>query len=60
MLRILKAFEEKKSDDVFRYFATGWNRDGLVMREMNELLRSHSGSADRHLLILLTDAEPND
>ena len=30
------------------------------MREMNELLRSHSGSADRHLLILLTDAEPND
>ena len=60
VLRILKAFEEKKSDDVFRYFATGWNRDGLVMREMNELLRSHSGSADRHLLILLTDAEPND
>ena len=60
VLRILKAFEEKKSDDVFRYFATGWNRDGLVMREMNELLRSHSESADRHLLILLTDAEPND
>lgn len=30
------------------------------MREMNELLRSHSESADRHLLILLTDAEPND
>ena len=60
VLRILKVFEEKKSDDVFRYFATGWNRDGLVMREMNELLRSHSGPTDRHLLILLTDAEPND
>lgn len=60
VLRILKVFEEKKSDDVFRYFATGWNRDGLVMREMKELLRSHSGPADRHLLILLTDAEPND
>ena len=60
VLRILKTFEEKKSNSVFRYFATGWNRDGLAVREMEELLKTHPGSADRHLLILLTDAEPND
>lgn len=60
VLRILKFFEEKKSDSVFRYFATGWNRDGLAMRAMEELLETHPGPADRHLLILLTDAEPND
>ena len=60
VLRILKSFEEKKSDSVFRYFATGWNRDGLAMRAMEELLETHPGPADRHLLILLTDAEPND
>ena len=60
VLRTLKSFEEKNSDSVFRYFATGWNRDGLVMREMEELLKLQSGPVDRHLLILLTDAEPND
>ena len=60
VLRILKRFEDKKCDPVFQYFASGWNRDGLVMRLMDHLLEHAPGPADRHLIIFLTDAEPND
>lgn len=60
VLRILKSFEMKNSDSVFQYFATGWNRDGLVMRLMDSVLQFAPGPADRHLIILLTDAAPND
>lgn len=43
---------------MFDYFAAGWNRDGLALRGMGELMKS--APADRHLLILLTDASPDD
>ena len=59
-MRILKSFEDKKSDPVLRYFAAGWNRDGLVMRIADDFLDRAKGPADRHLLIFLTDAGPND
>lgn len=60
VLRILKPFEVQKTDSVFQYFATGWNRDGLVMRIMDHFLQFVPGPADHHLVILLTDAAPND
>lgn len=60
VLRILKAFEEKDSQSIFRYFSSGWNRDGLVMRAVGDLLTSMPCPAQRHLLIILTDASPND
>lgn len=60
VMRILKSFEDKKSDPVLRYFAAGWNRDGLVMRIADDFLDRAKGPADRHLLIFLTDAGPND
>lgn len=60
VLRILKSFEAQNCDSVFQYFATGWNRDGLAMRLMNNVLHFAPGPADRHLIILLTDAAPND
>ena len=40
------------------YFAAGWNRDGLALRMAAELL--NTAPADKHLLILLTDASPDD
>ena len=59
VLRILKAFGDKNGErNVFDYFAAGWNRDGLALRGMGELMKS--APADRHLLILLTDASPDD
>ena len=57
ILRVLKDFGDK-SRRVFRYFASGWNRDGLVLRAAGELLNVPPGQ--KRLLLLLTDASPND
>lgn len=57
VLRVLKDFSDS-SGQVFRYFATGWNRDGLVLRAAGELLTVPLDQ--KRLLLLLTDASPND
>ena len=59
VLRILKDFGDKNGErNVFNYFAAGWNRDGLALRGAGELIRS--APAEKHLLLLLTDASPDD
>ena len=59
VVRILKDFSEKNAArKIFNYFAAGWNRDGLALRMAGKLL--DTAPADRHLLILLTDASPDD
>lgn len=57
VLRVLKDFKAD-SGQVFRYFAAGWNRDGLVLRAAGELLAVPP--EQKRLLLLLTDASPND
>lgn len=57
VLRVLKDFKDA-SGQVFRYFATGWNRDGLVLRAAGELLEVPPDR--KRLMLLLTDASPND
>lgn len=59
VLRILKDYKDKcASGHIFRYFAAGWNRDGLGLRCIGELPGPASGG--RRLLLVLTDASPND
>ena len=59
VLQVLKDYHEKNGEQkIFHYFAAGWNRDGLALRMAGELLRS--APRDRHLLVLLTDASPDD
>jgi len=59
VLRVLKDFDDKHgSRNIFSYFASGWNRDGLVLRAAGGLLRDRPG--ERRLILLLTDAGPND
>ena len=60
VLRVLKTFADKNRQNIFRYFASGWNRDGLALRAAGDLIRYEPGPAPRHLMILLTDASPND
>ena len=60
VLRVLKDFADKNRQNINRYFASGWNRDGLALRAAGDLLDFAPGPAPRHLLILLTDASPND
>ncbi len=50
----------KNLQNINRYFASGWNRDGLALRAAGDLLQYAPGPAPRHLLIVLTDASPND
>ena len=60
VLRVLKGFADKNLQNINRYFASGWNRDGLALRAAGDLLQFAPGPALRHLLIVLTDASPND
>lgn len=57
ILRVLKDFGDQ-SRGIFRYFAAGWNRDGLVLRAAGELLKAPP--EQKRLILLLTDASPND
>ena len=54
----LVPFSAQSSRNVFRYYAAGWNRDGLALRMAGFDLRNIR--SDRKILILLTDANPND
>ena len=58
VITILKDYEEKSEfEKIFRYRASGWNRDGLFYRAYKELLERENKN---HLLISLTDAYPRD
>lgn len=55
-----RAFADKNLQNINRYFASGWNRDGLALRPQATFCVCSPGPAPRHLLIVLTDASPND
>ncbi len=57
VLRRLKDYGEK-SREIFRYFATGWNRDGLALRAAAALPAPRPDK--KRLLLILTDAAPSD
>ena len=50
--------EMDKDGRIFNYFAAGWNRDGLALRGASHLMQD--SPAKNRLLIILTDASPND
>lgn len=58
VISILKDYEEKSDPEkIFRYRASGWNRDGLFYRGYQNLIENIN---ENHLLIALTDAHPRD
>ena len=50
--------ERTKNKEIFRYFTTGANRDGLALSAVLEQLKENTAS--HRLLIWLTDLSPND
>jgi hypothetical protein len=59
VMTLFQTYEEKKkSVNVFNYCATGWNRDGLALRGARQLMGDIGRT--RKILIMLTDASPND
>ena len=58
ILTILKDYDEMAYfDNIFRFKAMGWNRDGLVFRAYQKIL---STDYKNSLSIVLTDANPQD
>ena len=59
ILEHMKDFKDNDTSRLFGFYAAGWNRDGLGLRlAEDELLREHNGR--KHILIVLTDASPDD
>ena len=59
VLQVLKDRDSEDCERIFDYFAGGWNRDGLGLRLAGGLL-PHEDDAALRLLLVLTDASPND
>lgn len=60
VLRIYRDYQDKGTDErIFDYVAAGWNRDGLALRTMGWLLNQNKEEG-RRLLLVLSDASPND
>ncbi len=57
VLRLMKGFGGKEANGIFRYAAQGWNRDGLALRAVPELMEEAPG---RKMVLVLTDAYPSD
>ena len=57
----LKECAEKRADSVLRYTAGGWNRDSLAFRTVGRMIREEDPNRTQsHILLILTDASPND
>lgn len=59
VLQILKERSTRDCSRIFSYFAGGWNRDGLGLRLAGNFLPAKINS-ERRILLVLTDASPND
>ena len=62
VLERLKEYGDKRGRGLFGYYAGGWNRDGLCLKTMDYLLEDEKkqGMSGRRILLVLTDAHPND
>ncbi len=59
VMRLFCGYDGKdKEENIFDYFAAGWNRDGLALRGASHLMKR--SPARNRILIILTDASPND
>ncbi len=59
ILRIFRDYQERGANDrIFEYVSNGCNRDGLGIRMAHHLIQKQS--CDHKILIVLSDAKPND
>ena len=59
ILRIFRDYQERGANDrIFEYVSNGCNRDGLGIRMAHHLMQKQS--CDHKILIVLSDAKPND
>ena len=59
ILNLFRDYSERnRNENIFRYFTAGCNRDGLAIRCAAGLLQKET--AEHRLLVVLSDAKPND
>jgi len=59
IVNLFRDYEETgANENIFRYFTAGCNRDGLAVRTAAAMLKR--SNAEHKLLIILSDAKPND
>ncbi len=60
VLEILKDWKQSDCEGLMRYFAGGWNRDGLAVETLGRLDDGAVLRDRQHILLVLTDGSPND
>ena len=60
VLEILKDWSQRDCRGLARYFAGGWNRDGLALRVLGRMGDDPRIADKERMLLILTDASPND
>lgn len=60
VFNIFRDYNEKHNNkEIFKYFASGSNRDGFAFKVLNELIDKTKDN-EKHILIILSDGKPND
>ena len=60
VLEILKDWRDHDCRGLHRYFAGGWNRDGLAVETLGRLNDAPEMLGKQRILLVLTDGSPND
>ena len=60
VLEVLKDWRQRDCRGVLRYYAGGWNRDALAVETLGRLNDDPALHGRQRLLLVLTDASPND
>ena len=60
VLEILKDWKDHDCRGLHRYFAGGWNRDGLAIETLARLNDAPQMQGRQRILLVLTDGSPND
>lgn len=60
VFNLFRDYNEKHNNkEIFKYFASGSNRDGLAFKVLNELIDKTKDN-EKHIVIILSDGRPND
>ena len=60
VLEVLKEFRQPDCRGLARYYAGGWNRDGLAIEALGRMDDDAAMQGRTRILLVLTDASPND
>jgi len=60
VIQVLKGWSQRDCRGIAGYYAAGWNRDSLALETVGRLGDDPAMAGKRRILLILTDASPND